>query len=325
MDCLAVIAFLFAFLGLGTSNMQHVKRKQAHMMNTIAYLKSRIEILDSRLADLSHRCAEQTKLKRGYPGPAGPIGPQGRDGMPGISGRDGAPGRDGRDCPCGFGGVGRLGEDSFSSSYSPRSKRTASIVPPKNATFIRYGRTKCPEMEGVMPLDGGRTTIDYVSMNPSYKCSALHEGPEKQEIPGFHLFPGMQFRKPKYGVTYRVKHHSPFKNKNELHGKEVPCISCMATEVETSLMLQGVTACPENWSLVYQGYVMSENWNHLRSENICVDRKAEKLNAPSYDGKAATLTAIEAVCHGKSCGTDLDSKAVMCVVCILRSQSSEIK
>ena len=48
MDCLAFIAFLFAFLGLGTSNMQHVKRKQAHMMNTIAYLKSRIEILDSR-------------------------------------------------------------------------------------------------------------------------------------------------------------------------------------------------------------------------------------------------------------------------------------
>ena len=112
---------------------------------------------------MSHRCAELTKLKQGHPGPAGPIGPQGRDGMPGISGRDGAPGRDGRDCPCGFGSVGRLGEDSFSSSFSPRSKRTASIVPSKNATFIRFGRSQCPEMEGVAPLEEGETlaTILY--------------------------------------------------------------------------------------------------------------------------------------------------------------------
>ena len=160
-------------------------------------------------------------------------------------------------------------------------------------------------------------------MNPKYKCSPLHEGPTKQEIPGFHHFPDIQFLTPKYSVKYRVRHHSPFKNKQELHGKEVPCISCMVTQVESSLMLQGATECPENWSLVYNGYVMSENWNHLRTENICVDMKAEKLNAPSYDGKVTTLTAIEAVCHGKSCGTDLDSKAVKCVVCILRNPDSK--
>lgn len=155
-------------------------------------------------------------------------------------------------------------------------------------------------------------------MNPKYECSSLHEGPSKQEIPGFHLFPEIQFMTPKYSVKYRVRNHSPFANKNELHGKEVPCISCLATKIESTLMLQGVTECPENWVLAYGGYVMSENWNHLRSENICVDMKAEKLEAPSYDGKIATLTAIEAVCHGKACGTELDAKAVKCVVCIMR-------
>ena len=160
-------------------------------------------------------------------------------------------------------------------------------------------------------------------MNPKYECSLLHEGPKKQTIPGFDHFPGLHILTPKYGVKYRVKHHSPFTNKNELHGKEVPCISCLVKHVESSLMLQGVNECPENWSLVYRGYVMSENWNHVRSENICVDTKAEQLNAPSYDGRLATITAIEAVCHGKACGTDLEDKAVKCVVCILRQRKND--
>ena len=115
--------------------------------------------MHSRLADLSHRCAEITRLKRGYPGPAGPTGPQGRDGLPGISGRDGAPGRDGRDCPCGFGGVGRHDEERFASAFPLRSKRTARVLPAKNATVIRFGKTKCPDMEGIVPLTGGESLL----------------------------------------------------------------------------------------------------------------------------------------------------------------------
>ena len=127
---------------------------------------------------------------------------------------------------------------------------------------------------------------------------------------------------PKYSVKYRVRHHSPFKNNKELHGNEVPCVACLATKVESTLMLQGVAECPRDWIVVYHGYVMSENWNHLRSENICVDRHAEKLKAPIYDGKLTTLTAIEAVCHGKSCGTEVESKAVNCVVCMSHQRAS---
>ena len=164
-----------------------------------------------------------------------------------------------------------------------------------------------------------------MKMDPKYECSELHEGPRKQKIPGFHHFPQFQFMTPEYSVKYRVRHHSPFKNKNELHGGEVPCVSCLVTDVETVLMFQGTSQCPADWSVVYHGYVMSENWNHLRSENICVDREAEKLKVPAYDGKASTLSAIEALCHGKSCGSDLDDKSIKCVVCILKRETEDIK
>eukprot|EP00795_Rhopilema_esculentum_P010502 gene10502-19217_t len=271
------------------------------------------------LADLTHRCSELTKLKRGHAGPQGLKGEQGRDGLSGQAGRDGAPGRDGRDCPCQGLSASQLLEEKYGSSFSPRNKRTAVVtVPVKNATFIRFGKATCPIAVGIMSLTGGRTTIDYSKMNPHYECSSLHKGPVKQQVPGFQFFPGLQFLTPMYSVKYRVRHHSPFKNKDELHGKEVPCISCLATKVEASLMLQGTSQCPEDWTLAYRGYVMSENWNHLRSENICVDMEAEKLNAPSFDGRLATLTALEASCHGKACGTDLDEKAIKCVVCLLK-------
>ena len=96
-------------------------------------------------------------MKRGHPGPAGPAGSRGRDGLPGISGRDGAPGRDGRDCPCAVRGVGRFDEERFASALPLRSKRTARLLTVKNVTFIRFGRTKCPEMEGIEQLTGGES------------------------------------------------------------------------------------------------------------------------------------------------------------------------
>ena len=106
---------------------------------------------------MAHRCSELTNLKRGYPGQAGPVGPQGRDGLPGISGRDGAAGRDGRDCPCQYQGVGRVVEERFGASFTSRNKRTAIVLPTKNATIIRFGKTTCPNVEGLVPLKGGKS------------------------------------------------------------------------------------------------------------------------------------------------------------------------
>ncbi len=165
----------------------------------------------------------------------------------------------------------------------------------------------------------GRTTIDYGKDDPQYECSALDEVSSSVKSPGFHMFPELRLMDSKYSVKYRVKHHSPFKGK-DLHGSEVPCVKCLSMHVESMLMLQGVTECPADWELAYDGFVMSENWNHIRSDNICVDREAVKSTAPHYDGMSATLSAVEASCHGKACGTDLEDRSIRCVVCLLRRE-----
>ena len=108
---------------------------------------------------MSHRCSELSRLKRGYPGAAGPPGPQGRDGLSGLSGRDGVSGRDGRDCPCQSGR--RMVEDKFGASFASRNKRTADLVLANNASFVRFGKATCPDIEGVVALKGGEATSPF--------------------------------------------------------------------------------------------------------------------------------------------------------------------
>ena len=163
----------------------------------------------------------------------------------------------------------------------------------------------------------GRTTIDYSAANPRYKCSPLDVVSSGEKIPGFHLFPELEMVSSKYSVKYKLAQRSPFKAV-DLHKSEVPCVTCILPHVETALMLQGVSECPEDWKVVYEGYVMSENWNHIRSDNVCVDKEAKKLEAPHFDGMTATLSNIQAKCHGKACGTDMDNVFVKCIVCALQ-------
>lgn len=288
----------------------------------VKLLTRRIAALEKRFAQLTIRCSKLIEIKRGFVGPPGKPGPPGRDGLSGLPGRDGTAGRDGRDCPCQGREISEYLSNTYGASFAGRSKRTIEKIPYKNVTLVRYGRNECPPLKGVTSLSQGRTTIDYGETKPRYKCSALDEVSSNVQTPEFLHFPGLRMMGSRYSVKYRVKHHSPFKSK-ELHGAEVPCVTCLSLHVESMLMLQGVSECPEDWELAYEGYVMSENWNHIRSDNICVDKKAEKLTAPHYDGMTATLSTVEASCHGKSCGTELEDRSLKCVVCFLRREQGK--
>ena len=81
-------------------------------------------------------------------------GTPGRDGLPGVPGRDGSPGRDGRDCPCAMGTHFRENEVCGASSRVKRNPATTNEEN-TNQTFVRWGKTRCPEIDGVTTFSQG--------------------------------------------------------------------------------------------------------------------------------------------------------------------------
>ena len=121
----------------------------------------RNDFLSFRLSDLNTRCAELTKMKRGHSGPPGVQGPPGRDGLSGLPGRDGPAGRDGRDCPCQRQEYSPMLGESFQSAFAGRSKRTVEVIPVKNVTFVRFGKSSCPDVKAVSQLKHGRISLYF--------------------------------------------------------------------------------------------------------------------------------------------------------------------
>ena len=150
-----------------------------------------------------------------------------------------------------------------------------------------------------------------------YKCLTQDEFKPKAKLTIFGSIPIVPFGS-SYLVKYNVKDNNPFVDK-ELHETIVPCVRCSIMNVDTLSVLQGVKSCPNNWDIVYEGYVMSANWNHVRTENICVDTKASSSLTVGDKKHTSMISPIEATCDGKPCGSNRDSSAVRCVVCIRKA------
>lgn len=106
----------------------------------------------------------------------------------------------------------------------------------------------------------------------------------------------------------------------------VPCAVC-TVETNAVFMQPGTTTCPNNWSLQYRGFVMSElsdqsserDSQNYRSEFVCVDENAAiitDLENPTIEARLAHVSVACAETNILQCtGGNYESGQLSCAVC----------
>lgn len=106
---------------------------------------------------------------------------------------------------------------------------------------------------------------------------------------------------------------------NRVHGKQIPCAVCLATNRSVTFNYPGRTDCPPNFELAYGGYLFAAHYSHQKSNWICIDQEAEGLSGTSSSSQAMWYPT-EIHCSGMRCGSDEGSyvadRELACAVCV---------
>ena len=215
----------------------------------------------------------------------------------GQSGRDGQPGRDGKK-----GDQGPRGEKGEPGAQGPPGPVTAGV------TYIRWGRTTCPQAAGTQLVYSGRAAgTEHSHKGGSAERICLPDNPD-------YLTPknGVQGASPLHGAEYES--YSPTAL-GDLAQHNVPCAVCYASTRVAMLMIPAKTQCPSSWTLEYVGYLMSGHYTHYRSMFSCMDKDAQGLSGGSGDANGALFHHVEATCNGILCPPYDTEREMTCAVC----------
>ena len=162
------------------------------------------------------------KGDKGVVGLTGPRGPQGQEGQKGESRDRGVPGLPGPTGPrveCG-------------------------------QTYVRWGRTTCPERQATELVYSGRVGgSHYNNAGGATNYLCMPDNPDYLQYDS-----GMQGENYVYGVEYNLPAGEPL---SVNHDRNVPCAVCMTVSRFSLLMIPGKTSCPVSWTREYYGYLMS--------------------------------------------------------------------
>ena len=216
-----------------------------------------------------------------------------------LRGRDGRDGRDGEPGPRGPPGI--RGEKGSTGAQGPPGSSTGGV------TYIRWGRTTCPNTSGTELVYSGRAAgTHYQHQGGTNDNLCLPSTPEYSTYQ-----PGVQGHSPIYGTEYETS-TLPIPG---LNNHNVPCAVCLTTQRETVLMIPARMTCPSSWTLEYSGYLMTEYYNYHRKASACVDKNAETVRGESANTNGALFHYTEVVCNGIECPPYDPEKELTCAVC----------
>ena len=216
------------------------------------------------------------------------------DRLRGRPGRDGLPGRDG--APGDQGPRGEKGE--------PGAHHTVTA----GVTYIRWGRTTCPQAAGTQLVYSGRAAgTQWTHQGGSAEKICLPDDPD-------YLTPknGVQGHSPLHGAEYEPQVGQPFRH---LYNHNVPCAVCYTSTRVAMLMIPAKTQCPSSWTLEYVGYLMTEASSHRRSMFSCMDKDAQSLSGGTGNTNGALFYHVEATCNGILCPPYDTEREMTCAVC----------
>lgn len=255
--------------------------------------------------------------RNGDGGQPGPPGPRGRVGPPGISvlqgecvkirGFPGLPGETGPPGPPG---------QPLMVVTRPRWIRDAPnedlTVNPDffggGATYVRWGRTVCPEQEGTESLYYGRAAgSPHDQQGGTSDVLCLPDEPEYGDI----YRRGAQWHSPLGVAKYATSVGEPFAG---VADRMVPCVLCHVSRRESIATMPADLTCPEEWTMEYSGYLMSSHATSYRQSAICVDASPEAGCGERETG-GARLHHVVASNGGIEYPPYHPNRELACVVC----------
>ena len=214
-----------------------------------------------------------------------------------LRGRDGRDGRDGEPGP-----RGERGPAGPTGAQGPPGPRSG------GATYIRWGRTTCPDTEGTELVYAGRAAGSHYQTKggtSDYLCL-----PDEPQYLNYKR--GVQRNSPLHGAEYDVFVNEPL---HAFHDYNVPCAVCHSSTQESVIMIPARLSCPNTWTLEYSGYMMSARSNHYRRSTACMDKNPESIPGSIGSTQGALFLHMEATCNGILCPPYVAEKELTCAVC----------
>lgn len=183
------------------------------------------------------------------------------------------------------------------------------------ATYVRWGRTECPNVDGTVKIYDGYAAGDH------YKHGG--GGVELLCLP----------KKPSWGnygnavighaYVYGTEMEIADANSNRLFGKpmlsqNLPCVLCQSVGRPAAVRIPGRRSCYSGWTEEYRGYLFAGHHRHAKSTDYtCVDSRPESVPGKQYDEDGRLLYPVEASCHPASlmCPPYVHGREIACVIC----------
>jgi len=241
-------------------------------------------------------------------------GRDGRDGLPGPPGPPGPPGIPGA---AGTPGVAAIDLRYVQSPTTDTPTTvTASTTPPPppdttvggGVTYIRWGRTSCPTVDGTENVYNGITAGSHnthTGGGSNYICMVKEARYHSGTVTSGSTY------------IYGTEYHTNGDSLHSLYDDNVPCAACHATTRSAQLMIPGTDQCPGGWTSEYKGWLMSGHFLHKgRTMYVCVDKDAQALPGLGAGNSVALMYHTSVSCnYGIPCPPYVQSKDLACVVC----------
>ena len=195
------------------------------------------------------------------------------------------------------------------------------LYPHAGVTYVRWGRTSCPNVTGTELVYSGRAGGTFWNtQGGGAEKLCLPDQPEY--LPNTaNLDSAIPASPHVHGAEYE---YSAGPNSNTLH-QNVPCAVCYASARSSTLMIPAKIQCPPTWTREYYGYLSTERAKepsrvpsgHYRSSFNCVDVNPEIIENSHNNNDGALFYFALSACNtnGLRCPPYEHGRALSCAVC----------
>ena len=180
-------------------------------------------------------------------------------------------------------------------------------------TYIRWGKTTCPNIHGTSLVYDGYTAGTHYSESagganiiclpkvPQYHNEANAANTGDSEL---------------HGAEYQIWGDRYLRGHLD---RNVPCAVCEVSTRSKHLMMPALYDCPAGWTEEYDGWLVAERTNREQHKGritySCIDKNPDVLPGLYGNEDGVLLHPVEAVCNGIPCPPYDDHKDLSCVVC----------
>ncbi|XP_022303428.2 uncharacterized protein LOC111110998 [Crassostrea virginica] len=183
------------------------------------------------------------------------------------------------------------------------------------SVYTVWGRKSCPAVNGTTTVYTGITAgKSYNETGSGVNTLCLPHNPD--EAP---LYFSTRVDAAGGYVSYLYGSEYQFTYQKFAQDDDVPCAVCHVTIATSSLMIPAKTTCPSEWTMQYNGYLVSDYFNYKAFDYICLHNDAEYMTegARRHNDNGHILYPVQAICGSLPCPPYKDGQYITCVVCSL--------